>query len=316
MRPALALFCLLLAACSQIADPQTPPQTTKRIALSFDDAPRGDSVLYSGTDRTRAMIEALAAANIPPTVFFVTTRGMDQPEGRARIERYAGAGHLIANHTHTHPWLRRTEAETYIADLDQAEARLDGITNRRPWFRYPFLDEGRPLERRNEVYAALQSRGLINGYVTVDNYDWYIDRKWRNAIENNRDVDLAALRKAYVDLLVGAVEFYDGVAVDALGRSPAHMLLLHENDAAVYFIGDLVAALRAKGWTIVHPDEVYQDPIAQIEPLTQRTGQGRVAALAIDAGLDPATLSHLAIDENMIDAFLDERGVFGPASKD
>ncbi len=34
-------------------------------------------------------------------------------------------------------------------------------------------------------------------------------------------------------------------------------------------------------------------------------------SLAVDAGLDPRTLTHLAIEETQIDALLVERGVFG-----
>jgi hypothetical protein len=36
-----------------------------------------------------------------------------------------------------------------------------------------------------------------------------------------------------------------------------------------------------------------------------------VDPIAVDAGLDPRILSHLAKEENQIDALLVERGVFG-----
>ena len=36
-----------------------------------------------------------------------------------------------------------------------------------------------------------------------------------------------------------------------------------------------------------------------------------LSALAVDAGLDPRILTHLAIEEDQIDALLVERGVFG-----
>jgi hypothetical protein len=112
-------------------------------------------------------------------------------------------------------------------------------------------------------------------------------------------------------LILGAVEFYDSLAVSTLGRSPAHVLLLHENDLAAAFVDDLVIALRVAGWTIVSPDEAYADPIASIVPQTLMTRQGHVGALAVDAGADPRTFSHRAIEEEQIDAMLEERGVFG-----
>lgn len=307
----LVCFCV---ANSAISD--TKP--LRQIALTFDDAPKGAGALLEGNQRGMVLLDTLASAQTGPVAFFVTTRNLHLPGFRERITRYANAGHLIGNHTHTHPWLRKTEAAEYLAGVDQAEALLSGLSNRRPWFRYPFLDEGRPLQRRQAVYAGLRERGLQNGYVTVDNYDWYLDQRWQQAVKAGQDVDLALLRQAYVSLLLDAVEFYDALAVRTLGRSPAHVLLLHENDVAALFIDDLVQALRTAGFEIISPDEAYKDPIADRQPVTLRTGQGRVAALAVDAGVDPTTLTHRAIDERQIDRWLDELGVFGakPARED
>jgi peptidoglycan/xylan/chitin deacetylase (PgdA/CDA1 family) len=305
----------VLAACSHSYENTSvsQPQEIKRIALSFDDAPRGDGPRYTADERGAALIQTLAAAEAPPAAFFVTTKGFAVPGSKERIERYAAAGHLIANHSHTHQWLSRLGAEEYIADIDIAEQHLEGISNRRPWFRFPFLDEGNKLEIRNSVRAALAERGLMNGYVTIDNYDWHIESQWQKAVRAGRPVDLDALKNAYVDMLIGAVRFYDEAAVEAFNRSPAHVLLLHENDVAALFIGDLIVALRADGWEIISPDEAYEDPIAAVEPQTLMTRQGHVAALAIEAGREPETFSHLAIDEEAIDAMLSERGVFGEA---
>ncbi|MCF6274238.1 MAG: polysaccharide deacetylase family protein [Robiginitomaculum sp.] len=291
------------------------PITNKRIALSFDDAPRGDGPKFTGDERTKVLIDALAKSESGPVVFFVTTKGFGKPSGKQRIERYAKAGHLIANHSHAHQWLMRMDTQEYIADIDMAEQNLTGISNRRPWFRFPFLDEGTPLEKRDAVRNALKQRGLINGYVTIDTYDWHIESRWKKAVKSGKNVDMEALQNAYVDMLMGAVQFYDEMAVETFDRSPVHTLLLHENDVAALFIDDLVVALRADGWEIVSPDEAYADPIASIEPQTLKTRQGHVAALAFEAGRSPKTFSHLAISEKQIDAFLLEREVFGDVQK-
>jgi len=312
------VFSGAVTACSNADRVEAVPGTmvSKRIALSFDDAPRGDGPKFTGDERGKVLIDTLAKSNSGPVVFFVTTKGFAKPGGKRRVERYAKAGHLIANHSHAHQWLMRTDTQEYITDIDIAEQNLAGIENRRPWFRFPFLDEGVPLEKRDAVRRALKQRGILNGYVTVDNYDWHIDRQWKKAVKAGRNVDMDALEKAYVDMLMGAVHFYDQAAVETFGRSPVHMLLLHENDVAALFIDDLIAALRADGWEIVSPDAAYADPIAAIEPQTLNTRQGHVAALAIEAGRDPKTFSHLAINEKLIDAFLLERKVFGVSEND
>ncbi len=285
-------------------------ETSKKIALSFDDAPLGDGAALSGEARTKRLIQSLADADAGPVVFFVTTRHMNKPLGRQRIERYSDAGHLIANHSHSHQWLMKTDTAKYIADIDKAESLLKGFSNRRSWFRFPFLDEGVPLSKRDEVRAALRERSLFNGYVTVDNYDWYIDSKWKQAVRSGTAVNLDALRTVYVEMLTSAVEFYDEVAIEALGRSPTHMLLLHENDVAAFFVGDLIKELRSRGWTIVSPDEAYADPIAGLLPKTLKTRQGHIAGLAVDAGYDATRLNPMAINEDQIDALIERHGVF------
>jgi peptidoglycan-N-acetylglucosamine deacetylase len=69
-----------------------------------------------------------------------------------------------------------------------------------------------------------------------------------------------------------------------LGRSPRHVLLLHENDLAALYLGDLVKRLRKTGWKIISPERAFQDPIASVEPDTLVLGAGRVIALATAKG--------------------------------
>ena len=45
----------------------------------------------------------------------------------------------------THPRLSQTDIDTNIADIDAGEAWLRGREGYRPWFRYPFLDEGQHI---------------------------------------------------------------------------------------------------------------------------------------------------------------------------
>ncbi len=244
-------------------------------------------------------------------MFFVLTENIaDQAEGAARLKAYADAGFLLANHTHTHPGLSRTEVEDYLAGIDEASAILSGFEGNTPFFRFPFLDEGRTAEKRDTVRAGLEARGLRQGYVTVDNYDWYMNALAAEAIKKGHPLDLEVLEDAYVENLVSNVEFYDQIAVATLGRSPAHVLLLHENDLAALFVGDLVNELRAKGWQIVPAEEAYADPIAAELPDTLFNGQGRVAAIAhVTRRYKPAELIAPNEDEDWLRADFLRRGL-------
>ena len=168
MRWLVAALAGLLAA--------VPVGAQKRIAFTFDDVPRQTGAFFSADERTARLIDALRRGGVTQAAFFVTTGNLEKPfgaGGEKRIADYVAAGHVIANHSNAHMWLHRTSVADYVADIDQAARWLEGRAGYRPWFRFPFLDEGRrDLAKRDSVRAALRARGLRNGYVTIDNYDW------------------------------------------------------------------------------------------------------------------------------------------------
>jgi len=277
----------------------------KRIALSFDDVPRHAGSFFTPDQRTIELIAALDRASVEQAGFFVTTHNLQEPDGKGgedRIHAYAAAGHVIGNHSDTHPWLSRTPLADYLADIDQAEEWLKNQPGHRPWFRFPYLDEGKDdVEKRDAVRAALHERGLLNAYITIDNYDWYLDALASRAKADQEPMDMAKLQTLYVETLVQTADFYNEIAVQAIGRSPAHVLLLHETDLAALFVDDLVEALRNDGWEIVPIDVAYADPIASVEPDTLFQGSGRVAAIANTKGWSPAELVYPRTDEEVLD---------------
>lgn len=310
-----AIAFLAIGSCSAAQDPPSP--APKQIALTYDDAPLGDGPRYTGAERTEALIAQLKEAQSGPVAIFVTTQGFDQADGRARIKAYDVAGHYIANHSDAHKPASRTRPEVYIADIDRAEEKLVGFENRRPWFRFPFLDEGgqdeinKTGEKRDLYRAALVQRGLISGYVTVDTYDWHLDRIWLEAVYNGHAIDMEALSRLYVDMVVNAANHYDQLSLRVLGRRPVQVLLLHENDLAASFTTDMIAALRADGWEIVDPDLAFADPIVDQLPETLFSGGGRISALAMDAGwTDWETLSHWGVSQSEINRRAFSTGAF------
>lgn len=312
------LILIIVGGCAAPETDEGSQQlSSKRIALTYDDGPLGAGPRYSGRERTDALISQLAEAETGPVAFFVTTRGLDQAEGIDRIADYAAAGHLIANHSDQHHPASRTSIEDYISDVERAQMRLNVFNNRRAWFRFPYLDEGGSIsdsqsgEKRDALRAALEQRGLFNGYVTIDTYDWHIDSLWVEAMQSGKAVNLDALSRVYVDMVVDAATHYDELAVRVLDRRPVQVLLLHENDLAASFTVEMVDALRADGWEIVDPDVAFSDPIADQLPRTLFSSMGRVSALAIDQGMnDRESLDHWSVSQIAIEARIEADLVF------
>jgi len=301
------LIGLFLAWPAPAQDAAPGASGTRTIAITFDDSPRRAAGYFSGPERAERLIAALRAAGVTQAAFFCNTSQFDA-EGRARVLAFAQAGHLLANHSHSHADLHRIGSRDFIADVERADTVLRDLPGVRKWLRFPYLREGVTLADRDAVRTWMRDSGYRPGYVTVDNYDWYLESLFQQAVAAGRTIDFDRLRDAYVEILAEAVEFYDGIARTALGRSPAHVLLLHETDLAALYIDELVAGLRQRGWRIVTADEAYADPIADEEPKTLLLGQGRVVALAIDRGYEGP--KGLLEDEAGIEAELNRRGVW------
>jgi hypothetical protein len=148
----------------------------------------------------------------------------------------------------------------------------------------------------------------MQGYVTIDTYDWYMESLFQEALNTHKKVDFSKLRNTYVQVLTEAADFYDSIAQRVLKRSPRHVLLLHENDLAALYLDSLVKKLRLKGWKIISAESAYQDPIAREFPKTLFLGQGRIAALAKDAG-DKGPF-HKWEDEEELDRLFEDRKIF------
>lgn len=267
----------------------TPALADKRIALSFDDVPRDAGAFFTPDQRSARIIARLKAAHAPQAVYFVVPGQIGHDDGvggAARIARYVAAGHVIANHSWSHPHLQALSAADFLADIDKAETWLKPRRGYRPWMRFPFLDEGgADKAKRDAVRAGLAARGLSNGYVTAESSDWNLEALTLEAARAHKQIDRKALGRLYVNWHVAAADFADQLLQKATGCQPAQVLLLHETDLAALYIGDLVRALRKDGWSVISADQAYADPLAQERPDTPFANGTLTEAMAWQKGL-------------------------------
>ena len=271
------------------------------ISLTFDDAPRNDTLLFTGEDRTAKLIASLKKAKVDDVLVFVKTGNINKKTAK-RLRAYTDAGFHLANHSHNHYSARRQAVSIYLEDITRAKISLESFKNVLPYYRYPYLHEGKTRKVRDEIRQHIKQLGYENGYVTVDNYDWYMDHLLQKALAAGKNVEYTTLKNVYVEVLWDAIQFYDRIAKESLGRSPKHVLLLHENDLAALFIDELVTHIRSQGWKIISPQEAFNDPIATTIPDVLFNGQGRVAAIARSKGWEKKKL----IDKSSNEAFLDQ----------
>lgn len=272
------------------------PTSAREIALTFDDAPTPDAALMTGKERTGKLIAALQSVDVKDVLFYVKADYLSA-ETKQRLLQYADAGFHIANHSYSHRSAEKIAQDDYLADVYRAHILIKDLPNFLPFHRFPFLHAGKDKVSVDYLQKELNQMGYKDGYVTIDNFDWLISSLLTKAAEENKTIDYDKARDFYVQTLIRNIEFYDAIAQRTLKRSPRHIMLLHENDAAALFVDDLVIELRKQGWKIISPQKAYQDKIAKTYPNTQFQKQGRIAAIAASKGAPEAELRHESENE-------------------
>ena len=271
----------------------------KEIAITFDDSPRAANAYFDGKTRAKNLIGNLKSHNVKQVAFFSVSKQLN-PEGVKRLQSYSDAGHIIGNHSHSHPDFNKLSLEEYTKDFTIADNLLSQFKTFKKWFRYPYLREGDNIQKRDGMRISLKEKGYSNAYITLNNYDWYIETLFQQTIKDKKTFDFDAMRRFYVNVLMESIEYYDQMAINHLGRSPKHVLLLHEMDISALFIGDLIDELRQKGWNIITPEEAYTDPISLYSSKkTMKYNPGRIGEIAYKNNQKKG-LWHKTLDEDYL----------------
>ena len=192
------------------------PTSRHVVALTFDGG--------AGDQGAASILRTLRLQDVRAT-FFLT--GLFARAHPYLVQRITSAGHLIGNHTRSHPHMTKLTNSAARWQVMSAERILIDLTGRspRPWFRFPFGEyDGRKLSLVN---------GL--GYAAIG---WTVDSQgWRGPAAGTAD---------------------DVVRRVVSARQPGEIVLMHLGanpddgttfDAAA--LSRVITRLRANGYTFV-----------------------------------------------------------------
>jgi peptidoglycan/xylan/chitin deacetylase (PgdA/CDA1 family) len=129
---------------------------TKQIALTFDDGPNGPHTLR--------LLEVLAKHGVKATFFMIGSYVRQQPEIARAV---AQGGHVIGNHTFSHPRLIfKTAVETRAEIIQCRSALQDAVGEHSNLFRPPFGG------RRPATLRVVRQLGLQPVMWNVSGEDW------------------------------------------------------------------------------------------------------------------------------------------------
>jgi peptidoglycan/xylan/chitin deacetylase (PgdA/CDA1 family) len=284
--------------------------TRGRIALTVDDPQHQETPLFEPTERDRRIRAALRDAGVKAALF-VTGKRVDDRIGDRLLRAWDVDGHLLGNHTYSHRSLNSDDitAEWFTADIAKGEKVVAGSRRFRKLFRYPYLKEGDSAAKRDAVRAWLDARGYKVGHVTVDASDWYIDQRLRARLDVDKGARTEGFRDFYLAHIDERIAYYDGLAVELLGASPPHTLLLHHNLLNALYLGDLIEHLRAAGWSVIDAETAFADPLYARRPASLPAGESLIWALARESGRYESRLRYPAEDAPYEAPAMDQRGL-------
>ncbi len=254
----------------------------KEIAFTFDDAPMPSSRHFESLSRTEELIKKLKALGVPSAFIFANAcKRKDQKSVLQQLRKYKDAGHSIGNHTCSHPRLDEVGYSQFSQDAEHGDRLLSSLFSNQKFFRFPYLNEGKDEKLRDQMRIWLKDNHYRNAVVSVDDDDYIFSFEINAAKNRSKKIDYKKVQALFLRHMIGAVDFYDNLAVKTLGYSPKHVLLLHEMDATVMFLDSLVKELHQRGWKIISAEEAYQDKIYFEQPQNTYANHGIIAQLAM-----------------------------------
>ena len=208
------------------------PRGSKQIALTYDDGPNDP--------HTPRLLEVLARHNVRATFFVIGKYVRQRPD---LVREIAAAGHVVGNHTFTHPLLIfKSEAEIRKELADCRSALQDAVGEHSNLFRPPYGG------RRPAVLRIARELGLRPAMWNVTGYDWnappaeVIERKVSRRIRGGEVILL-----------------HDG-GHKAMGADRAQTVIATDK---------LIAKYKSEGYEFVTTQEMIQRSSGSAQPSTR-----------------------------------------------
>jgi len=261
-RGATAVAWALLAAGMAVAD----SPSGRPLAVTVDDLPiagRGTNDPAERERITRALLRTLERHGIR-AVGFVIWSHVRGPADERLLDLWLAAGHELGNHSASHLDYSRTDAATYVWDIERGREGLSRFLAERGrslrFFRFPYLREGDTPEKLDAAREQLERSGQRNLRPTIDTADWSFDAPWTRS---RADGDATATRTIGADYLAALrldVRRHERTSARLFDRPTAEILLLHANAVGAALWDEGFAWLAAEGHRFVDVDEALADP--------------------------------------------------------
>jgi peptidoglycan/xylan/chitin deacetylase (PgdA/CDA1 family) len=240
----------------------------KRIAFTFNDlharAPLG---FWKPRELNMLILRALEADGIKAAGFLVGERIEADTSAFIILEDWISRGHSLGNQTYANVDLNQLSAEDFLLHVKDGQNYLRAASQRirfdYRYFRFPFQHEGDTRSKKREVRGFLRRNDYRIVPVSVRTTDYLFNRPYLDGFQDTERV--AELKEMYLNHIEHCLDYAEGQSEKVFGRSIPHILELHCGVATAHFLEDLIARLKARGYSFVSVQEALADPAYQTE---------------------------------------------------
>lgn len=271
-RTLVALFLLFFG---RLVYGQTAAQPA--IAFTFDDLP-AHGPLPPGMARpevVRSILATLKREKMPPVYGFVNGfRVAQYPYQIHILQAWRAAGNPLGNHTWSHPELDKLTAKSYERDIAQNEPLLRRLApaSEWHWFRYPFLEEGDTLTKREAVRGYLGAHGYQVAQVSMDFQDYLWNEPYARCSVRHDNASLQKLHDTYLTTADQFIGVFRKLSQDLYGRDVPYVLLMHIGAFDAKMLPELIALFHERGFRFVTLEQAMADPVYRSDPKVANPG--------------------------------------------
>lgn len=251
--------------------PDRPLERHPVVALTFDDLPAAGGL---GPGQTRVatlttLAHELNAAHLRGTYGFVNAVDLEgDPDTQQALRAWVAAGMNIGNHTWSHPLLSDVTAEEFEQNIARDEPALRKYAAGRDWhwFRYPDLEEGDTLAKRDHVRAWLREHGyrIAEPTLNFEDDDW--SDPYNRCLAKQNEAGIAWLKQSYMENAAEFIRVGREEEQIVFGHEIPNVLLLHATGFTTLMLPKLVDLLREQGFRFAPLATIERDPAYALDP--------------------------------------------------
>ena len=263
--------------------PEKVIQSKPLVSFTFDDGNTSDLAIFQFEEWNKMILSHLEKENLK-AAFFVTGRNKSNAKGQFLLKSWDDKGHKIANHSFSHSNFNfeQNNSQVFENELIKTDSIISKYSNYTKLFRFPYLKEGQNEAKVDSIRNILSEHNYLNGYVTIDASDWYIDHRLINRIKEVgfEKTEINKFKDFYVHHILERANFYEKLSYEMNGRNINHTLLLHHNLTSALFLGELIKKFKEQGWEVIDADKAFQDEIFKSIPKSNFAGESLIYSIA------------------------------------